>query len=341
MNDFCYEIFKYLKPDENDLLSSFEYHDLQNIIYYIEKYMLEYRSFINIPLDILFGVEIEADSKLSMALCLMNNIISSMDFNDWRVVEEKSISNGFEIVSPVMNNSKDFWKDLKTICLAVKPYGFISNDCGGHVHVGAHVLGENKDNWLKFIKLWASYEHIIYRFCYGEFLTHRSRILGFSQPSSLIFMSDYEKFKDNYNISIDKMIREISHDTKGLAVNFKNAFSSSTFSKGNTIEFRCANGTLNPVIWQNNINLFTHLLMYAKSDNYNETIVSSRFNKIDDSSLKLGIYSKVHLKDAVELADLIFNNNLDKIYFLRQYLKSYEIGTECLEEARPFVKKLI
>ena len=36
------------------------------------------------------------------------------------------------------------------------------------------------------------------------------------------------------------------------------------------------------------------------------------------------IYSEINLKKALEFIDLIFDNNLDKIYFLRQYLKNYE-----------------
>ena len=43
----------------------------------------------------------------------------------------------------------------------------------------------------------------------------------------------------------------------------------------------------------------------------------------------------------MELADMIFYNNLDKIYFLRQYLKSFEINNNeiNLEKAKLFIKK--
>ena len=43
-----------------------------------------------------------------------------------------------------------------------------------------------------------------------------------------------------------------------------------------TIEFRCPNGTLNEVIWQNNLNLFVHLLLYAKSNDFDEYRVEKR-----------------------------------------------------------------
>ena len=47
---------------------------------------------------------------------------------------------------------------------------------------------------------------------------------------------------------------------------------------------------------------------------------------------------RMFLKKAIELGDLIFDNNLDKVYFLRQYLKSFEIGNNTLEKAKQFTK---
>ena len=43
------------------------------------------------------------------------------------------------------------------------------------------------------------------------------------------------------------------------------------------------------------------------------------------------IYNEIYLKDALEFVDLIFNNNLDKVYFLRQYLKNFQSGVEASE----------
>ena len=40
----------------------------------------------------------------------------------------------------------------------------------------------------------------------------------------------------------------------------------------------------------------------------------------------------------LELCDMIFTNNFDKIYFLRQYLKSFEIGKKEYSKAKKFTK---
>ena len=56
------------------------------------------------------------------------------------------------------------------------------------------------------------------------------------------------------------------------------------------------------------------------------------------SQIQLDGYKTLLEGEDVEF-DLAFDNNLDKIYFLRQYLKSFEIGNKKFEKAKTFVKK--
>ena len=81
-------------------------------------------------------------------------------------------------------------------------------------------------------------------------------------------------------------------------------------------------------------------MKYASSSSFDNDLVSKRFESIDVERVSLSYYSNVFLEEALELCDMIFDNNLDKIYFLRQYLKYYEIGQVYLESAKPFVKSL-
>ncbi len=52
------------------------------------------------------------------------------------------------------------------------------------------------------------------------------------------------------------------------------------------------------------------------------------------------LYSIVNLKNVLEFVDLIFDNNLDKTYFLRQYLKDFEetYKSSDLQKAKRFVR---
>lgn len=42
-----------------------------------------------------------------------------------------------------------------------------------------------------------------------------------------------------------------------------------------------------------------------------------------DKHVRLKWYDEIYLEQALELCDMIFTNNFNKVYFLRQYLKSF------------------
>ena len=72
-----------------------------------------------------------------------------------------------------------------------------------------------------------------------------------------------------------------------------------------------------------------------------ENIINRRLQIIKEKEIPSNIikYSRVYLNDPIELADLIFNNNLDKLYFLRQYYKDLSIGSEPLTKSKSFTYK--
>ena len=67
----------------------------------------------------------------------------------------------------------------------------------------------------------------------------------------------------------------------------------------------------------------TKLLVYCQSKDFNQDIVQKRYQIIYDDMAQLKWYDEIYLDQALEFSDLIFTNNLDKIYFLKQYLKSF------------------
>lgn len=52
------------------------------------------------------------------------------------------------------------------------------------------------------------------------------------------------------------------------------------------------------------------------------------------------LYNNINLKNALEFVDLVFDNNVDKMYFLRQYLKNFQdnYGIKTAVKAKRFVK---
>ena len=73
-------------------------------------------------------------------------------------------------------------------------------------------------------------------------------------------------------------------------------------------------------------------MLFCKSDRFDDEILDRRKMQVEEIFSDLWSYSLIYLEQALELCDMIFNNNLDKIYFLRQYLKSFEVAN------KPFVK---
>ena len=56
------------------------------------------------------------------------------------------------------------------------------DNTSAHVHIGMQILGNNPKYWRNFAKLWMTYENIIFRFMYGEYVSPRNEIEKYSKP---------------------------------------------------------------------------------------------------------------------------------------------------------------
>lgn len=150
--------------------------------------------------------------------------------------------------------------------------------------------------------------------------------MKFAKPISENFWIDSYDLKSKKE-SLDLYILK-NNCEKYQAVNFCNVKKDmyDYFHIENTIEFRCPNGTLNPIIWQNNVNFFIKLLTYCKGSYFDNEIIDKRHEINLDIYNNLELYNEIYLNQALELCDLIFTNNTDKVYFLKQYLKSFKIS---------------
>lgn len=329
-------IFKYINPDDNMMLSKLSGYDLQDLIILLNNFYLDLRYNISLDNSITFGTELEfedADKEV------IRDKISDELLRNWIVKSDCSIINGGEVNSPILRDRESSWNELSKVCSILGEYAKVGNSSAGHIHIGAHILGDDVTSWLNFIKLWSVYENIIFRFSYGEFLAGRKCILRYARPIKDILKDYYKQFKDNH-VSLENMLVILSKK-RDQAVNFANVlkFSTGSFNLGNTIEFRCPNATFKPEIWQNNIKFFAKFLQYSNSSLYDDDIVEER-NKLDiNNNLKYEMYNEIYLNQALELGDMLFDNNLDKIYFLKQYLKNFGIVDKNNIKTYSLVKK--
>lgn len=348
-------IFKCLNPQNNEILSKLDDGDIREILYYLDRYYLEYRWILGVDSDITFGIEIEIDNFKGSSMdhwpfeLRLNELLEN---NRWKVKNDITLKWGREIASDVLRDSNKTWEDIKKVCDFASQYGEIERTCAAHVHVGSQILGDNLVYWYRLFKLWSIYENVIYRFCYGEYLTHRDGIVDNAKPAAMFFeerLPIVEKSLNSCNLlkmlylikpkdmSIDMLKKYGISYWHMLADDEYNIFEDfNIYNYGCTVEYRAGNGTMNEIIWQNEILFFIKLMLYCKSDKFDEDIVNRRKLKVEGLFSNIWDYSKVYLEQALELCDMIYDNNIDKIYFLRQYLKSFEIADKTFVKARKF-----
>lgn len=304
-----------------------------------------YRQILNIPKTVLFGVEIEFVDALFKEVIDKLSIFNKNDkttyfsmsafydffeeYTKWNCVHENTVQYndyegnvyGGEVTSPIMFNDIDCFKSLKKICDILNNTKDLTTNfrCGMHVHVDRTIYKNNAITFLKLLKMWMIFEDVIYKFSYGEKEKARALIYEFAKPlnekiyNELGIISRIEG--DNFQDVISPFKR------KDLGLTFFNTKKSYQAVK-NTIEARMFNGTTNEVIIQNNINFIINFLLYIVSDNYDEEYIDYEIKRFKPKELIE--FQKTDKEKAMKLADMIFKTELDKAYFMKQYLKLFD-----------------
>lgn len=328
-NELCF-----INPTKCDMFSYLRGIDLQELIVQIENFYLVYRNILNLPSDVTFGTEIEYEGlKKEIA----DDYIRK-NFFRWTSKSDCSCESGGEISSPILQDNTENWRELKKICEFLKENKVITNQsAGGHIHIGAHVLGTDVKKWIPFLKVYTAYENVIFRFSHGDKISGRKKILKYASPIADELFEKLQKINKTNDIST--IAYQVLLFQRNQALNFNNVqFSDiSNGVKKNTLEFRCPNATIEEVVWQNNINTFTKLILCANSSHFDEEFLDFKLeNERISSEKEYYLYSEVFLKDALEFVDLVFDNNLDKVYFLRQYIKGFQTsyGTAAAQKSK-------
>lgn len=284
--------------------------------------LIEYRDTLNLPSDITFGIEIEYENIPTDTVTYL--IYQERSFNkelkNWINKREldlceynnnlKENMNG-EINSPILKDNIDTWKNLKVVLdLLNRNNALITQKCGGHVNIGAHILGNNQEYWRNFLLLWILYEKEIYKFCSGENIKVRRRDDNTIERISKELKLNINNILNNYS-DIYKYLKHASYCLffKCHDISLK-TFSGNAFEENNKIEFRIPNGTLSEEIWQNYINFFAKFVIACKKELDTEKVLYKIKN---------------HEHSVIELCDYVFDNDIDKEYFLIQTLKTNKI----------------
>ena len=310
-------------------------NDLLELLATVENLLIEYRNSLGLSEKITFGMEIEYEE---VPKGLVDRFVED-NLPDWFSGKDGTVKSGGEINSPILRDQKKCWEEVKKMCEYLKKKKAVMNRrAGGHIHTGVQTLGSSVDAWRVFIKLYMLYEDVLMRFCFGDKLNGRETFLQYAPPVAGHIYERLEKI-NKAHIPVD-IICELPH-TKYGAINFGHirGYSMDTVTNGSTIELRCPNATSEEVIWQNNINAFAKMQATCKRGLIDEKFLDYKIKGYDAKKENIS-YKEVVLRKALEFVDLTFDNNLDKMYFLRQYIKGFAPAPDAsiAVQAKSFIK---
>ena len=301
--------------NENDLFSGMNKKEKKDLLKFLKEYYIEYKPYLKLG-NLSFGLEMEFLGS--------DDMDDYSNYTPFSLACEDSVDrvNGYELQSPILYDNEFSWIILKNTCDYLKLFGSCNERCGGHIHFGADVFKDNCDYLKNLVYLWMAYEDIIYRFGNGEMLNTRFSANTWARPASWTFRHFIDD--DEYFKSTDYFLGTFKNITRNLGINFNNyyAFRANESLDKNTIEIRCPNGTLEEVIWQNNVNFFGSLIKSSVRDDLNLLDLYFLISERDYYNDLILEYGHINLDKALSLADLIYDNNRDKLDFLKQYIKN-------------------
>lgn len=276
---------------------------MHNIDIKLENYPLIYRSKLTIPSRTKFGLELELDQ---VDLDEVKYLVRKELGGTWQVKTDKSLTKAHnaEIATPPLYNTKETWIQLKRMGELLQRLDPSYNNCSFQINFDGILLPTPKDR-VRFLKLYAMYEDIIYRFSKGEDEKYRDSLDIYAHPIILTL-------KGIINYSPETIVDMFSNN-KRYGIVFKQ-------NEKDLIEFRTPNMTNSPVLWQNYLTTFYYLLKCATSNRYNQDKIDTYIDKFYKSYL-LENYEIERKDKAMEFSDLIFKNSNDQISFMHQYLK--------------------
>lgn len=314
-----------------------EHIDLQNLIEYLLNLNVEYRKLLDLDNSLVFGMDLEYICKnikeIEKTVKDINNTYY-MHSDKFKLIYNHVLfnilrqDNYVSLNTPVFTDSNIFYESLKDMLFELDNSCVeISNNKGLHIHTDLSYFEEDTNLLHLFLKLFTVYENVLYRFGYGDADFSSNNTMLFSKPSSNLL----HEYLSRKNLSTDyyQNINELKKILicKGYSINFheidKNV-------KNETIEFRFFNNTFNPIIIQNYISLIGNLFSSIKGNDIDIELLDYKFENYDKLLYSIENYSNVDSVNALEFADTIFNNSVDKDYFLKQYFIKEKIKTKKL-----------
>lgn len=301
------------------------------------------RAYTEIGLDpsMTIGMEIESEGLMSKNLRMLNKILENKDgdkIKAWETKDDGSLDDGVEIVSPILTDKQKDVEDIYMVCEMMHKCGqTVSENCGGHIHIGADYL-TSKEAYVNLFEIWGNCEEVIYKIANEKGDIPRDGIQEFSPPISSKLNDAIENGTINLESEeeLDKFIEVIQEvqEERYSGLNLLNINNGK-----NTIEFRIPNGTINADTWIENARLFGRIVQ-----------ISQKIAEVEKST-ELGIEEQtlLQLRDRIKdenvpeqekmetLLELLFSEEEREVYRDR-YFTNTKILEQTSEDKNPFKK---
>ena len=309
----------FIDKKRNDAFAELRGFDLQSLLVQVENYNLIYRDELGLPDDLIFKVGIKYDYMMEQP---MNKFIKH---SLQKRVAHNGGTEGMLTIYPMWDEPKT-WEILEEKCESLIKRNLQNIDMfsnpNDYIKIGVGFFGNDVGAWRKFLKIYALYDHVMARFICED-------RMGFIKQLCQLTIND----------TLRTLVREITDidDIKCLltdkyfdALVFKgiNFDELTNESEENMITFKSLNAWTDPIIWQNNINAYAKIMISAKQKLVDEEFLDYKlqdlFQKYATHETHNYLYSSVNIKDVMEFVDIVFDNNLDKVYFLKQYFRDFQ-----------------
>lgn len=173
---------------------------------------------------------------------------------------------GLEVVSPILRDNNEDIEDIYMVCnMLQEAEQEIGSCCGGHVHIGSDYL-TSKESYANLFEIWGNTERIMYIISNEKGKIPRQKAGISAAPISKKVREAIEKGTINLDNEEDlndfiKVLQNVQENELGRA----DSLNLLNINNGkNTIEFRVANGTINPDTWIENARLFGRIVQISE-----------------------------------------------------------------------------
>jgi len=291
----------------------------------------KYKTKLDINPDITIGYEVEVEG---VSPHIIKNILANDQVKDtlfqkqninpnlskWGIKYDPTVNTGVELVSPILMDNEEDWKDLKDVINMLKSLGGkIDGQCGGHIHIGSNILGTDEKAWENFLTIWSECESSIYKISNPANENFRDGVGEFASPTKSIIDEILKKgsVKLDTHEDVKKLAEQYSRmyiPDKTKSGRYKGLnLKPISDGKQNTVEFRMPNGQLDAIEVQRNIELFARVMEVSKKISI-------------EPEYKKKFFDKMKNKEATEeeklmcLLDLSFDSIVDKSIYYERYL---------------------